>query len=158
MVGRKSSVGHSHPTASLPTAASSPAAAIEKAKVIASKSPIAVISTKHILNRELRQLSFPVHDLCLVPFPRCSRPYVSFPDLWLQHEHSQPRFESVEQGLQYVAAWNMYVYLFTSPRRSFIQIDKGPCFNPVQVVIQLLLLFSRLNIEFRIRPTPCRRH
>lgn len=115
MVGRKSSVGHSHPTASLPTAASSPAAAIEKAKVIASKSPIAVISTKHILNRELRQLSFPVHDLCLVPFPRCSRPYVSFPDLWLQHEHSQPRFESVEQGLQYVAAWNMYVYIFSHP-------------------------------------------
>ncbi|KAE8538750.1 hypothetical protein D1P53_005113 [Cryptococcus gattii VGV] len=45
------------------------AAAIEKAKVIASKSPIAVISTKHILNHA--------------------------------------RDHTVEQGLQYVAAWNM---------------------------------------------------
>ncbi|OXG18898.1 delta(3,5)-Delta(2,4)-dienoyl-CoA isomerase, partial [Cryptococcus neoformans Tu401-1] len=45
------------------------AVAIEKAKVIASRSPIAVISTKHILNHA--------------------------------------RDHTVEQGLQYVAAWNM---------------------------------------------------
>ncbi|KIR75700.1 delta(3,5)-Delta(2,4)-dienoyl-CoA isomerase [Cryptococcus deuterogattii CA1014] len=51
------------------------AAAIEKAKVIASKSPIAVISTKHILNHA--------------------------------RDHTVSASESVEQGLQYVAAWNM---------------------------------------------------
>lgn len=53
MVGPKSSVRQSPPSPlRLLTAALSSAAAIEKAKVIASKSPIAVISTKHILNRE----------------------------------------------------------------------------------------------------------
>jgi hypothetical protein len=71
-------------------------AALGMAKTIAEKSPVAVVSTKHLMNRECRAMGTTL-------MARCPRSLVSGQMTIL----SIPLTLRIQEGLQYTAAWNM---------------------------------------------------